>query len=250
MSLKVPRVIGHRGACAYAPENTVESILAAADVGAEWVELDVMLTRDSVPVIFHDDELDRTTNGFGNVADHDWAEIRELDAGSWFGESFSNVRVPSLEEALEAIIGRGLGLNLEIKPTPGRERETAEIALDVLSRVWDDHDKLLISSFQYTSLEVAHDMAPDWHRGILFDDAGDMPENWQEIMEYLGGSTVNIGRKVATRELIEDIIDFGKPVLIYTVNDPQQARLFESWGADGVFSDCPDVIMQNLMKVH
>ena len=250
MALKLPKVIGHRGARAYAPENTVESILAAADIGAEWVEIDVMLTRDLVPIIFHDDMLDRTTNGSGLVAAHDWSDLRALDAGLWFGESFDNVRIPSLEEALEAIIDKNLGLNLEIKPTPGREQETAETALDILSRIWDDHERLLISSFKYPCLEVAQNMAPDWYRGVLFDDDEDMPENWQEIVEYLNGSTVNIAQKLVTRELVEDIADFGKPSLVFTINDPQMARQYMGWGVDCVFSDCPDVIAQNLVKIH
>lgn len=250
MVLKLPKVIGHRGACAYAPENTIESIVTAADLGVEWVELDVMLTRDNIPVIIHDDTLDRTTDGHGNVADHDWADLKDLDAGSWYGDSFRDCRIPTLEEALDIIIDKNLGLNLEIKPTPGRERETAEIALDYLSRSWDDHERLLISSFQPVCLEIALDMAPDWYRGVLFDDDEEMPENWRDIVEYLDGTTVNIGQKIATRELIEDIIDFEKPVLVYTINDPQIARQLQAWGVDSMFSNNPDVILQNLMKVH
>lgn len=250
MVLKLPKVIGHRGACAYAPENTIESIVTAADLGVEWVELDVMLSKDNVPIIIHDDTLERTTNGFGNVADHDWEYLRELDAGGWYGDSFSEARIPTLEEALDTILVKNLGLNLEIKPSPGRERETAEIALDVLSRIWDDHERLLISSFQPVCLEVALDMAPDWYRGVLFDDDQEMPENWRDIVEYLDGTTVNIGKKIATRELIEDIIDFEKPVLVYTVNDVQLARQLQGWGVDSMFSNNPDVILQNLMKVH
>lgn len=250
MSLKLPKVIGHRGACAYAPENTIESILTAADIGAEWVELDVMLTQDGVPIIFHDDTLDRTTNGSGNVAETPYATIRELEAGSWYADSFAGIKIPTLEEALEILVAKNLGLNLEIKPTPGRERETAEAALDILSKYWDDHERLLISSFQLSCLETAQDMAPDWYRGVLFDDDEDMPENWRDLVEYVDGATVNIGKKIATRELVEDIADFEKPVLVYTVNDPQLARQLQGWGVDAVFSDCPDVIAQNLLKVH
>lgn len=250
MSLKLPKVIGHRGACAYAPENTIESILTAADIGAEWVELDVMLTQDSVPIIFHDDTLDRTTNGSGNVAETPYATIRALEAGSWYADSFAGIKIPTLEEALEILIDKNLGLNLEIKPTPGRERETAEAALDILSKYWDDHERLLISSFQLSCLETAQDMAPDWYRGVLFDDDEDMPENWRDLVEYVDGATVNIGKKIATRDLVEDIIDFEKPVLVYTVNDAQLARQLQGWGVDAMFSDCPDVIAQNLLKVH
>jgi glycerophosphoryl diester phosphodiesterase len=250
MTLKLPKVIGHRGACAYAPENTVESILTAADIGAEWAELDVMLTKDLIPVIFHDDTLDRTTNGYGNVADTLYADLQQLEAGSWFADSFSGIKIPTLEEAIEVLIDKNMGLNLEIKPTPGRERETAEAALDVLSRYWDDHDRLLISSFQLSCLEVAQDMAPDWYRGVLFGDDEEMPGNWKDLVDYVEAVTVNIGRKNASRELIEDIIDFEKAVLVYTVNDPQLARQLQGWGVDAVFSDCPDAIAQNLLKVH
>ncbi len=250
MTLKLPKVIGHRGTCAYAPENTIESVLTAADIGTEWVELDVMLTKDMVPIIFHDDTLDRTTNGHGNVADTLYSDIQQLEAGSWFSDGFSGIKIPTLEEVIEVLIDKNIGLNLEIKPTPGRERETAEAALDVLSRYWDDHDRLLISSFQLSCLEVAQDMAPDWHRGFLFDDDEDMPENWKDLVEYVDAVTVNIGRKIASRELIEDIIDFEKAILVYTVNDPQLARQLQGWGVDSMFSDCPDVIAQNLLKVH
>lgn len=250
MALKLPKVIGHRGACGYAPENTLESILTAADLGVEWVELDVMLTSDSVPIIFHDDTLDRTTNGAGNVADTPYSTIRDLEAGSWYADSFSGIKIPTLEEALDIIIDKNLGLNLEIKPTPGREIETAEAALDVLARYWDDHERLLISSFQLPCLETAMDMAPDWYRGVLFDDEQDMPENWRDIVDYVDAVTVNIGKKIAERQLIEDIIDFEKAVLVYTINDPHDARHLQAWGVDSFFSDCPDVILQNLLKVH
>jgi glycerophosphoryl diester phosphodiesterase len=250
MGLKLPKVIGHRGACAYAPENTLESILTAADLGTEWVELDVMLTADNVPIIFHDDTLDRTTNGAGNVAETPYSTIQQLEAGSWYGDSFSGVKIPTLEEALEVLIDKNLGLNLEIKPTPGRDRETAEAALDVLARYWDDHERLLISSFQLQCLEVAHEMAPDWCRGVLFDDDQDMPENWRDMVDYVAAATVNIGRKAATRDLVEEIIDFEKAVLVYTVNDPHEARHLQGWGVDAVFSDNPDVIAANLLKLH
>jgi glycerophosphoryl diester phosphodiesterase len=247
--IKLPPIIGHRGACAYAPENTIESIRTAADMGVKWVELDVMLTKDSVPIIFHDDTLDRTTNGSGNVADRDWKEIQELEAGSWFADSFAGIRIPTLDDALEAIIDLGLGLNLEIKPTPGREVETAAVALDVLSRVWDDHSNLLISSFQHVSLETALDLAPDWNRGLLLWH-DDMPPNWQELAKYLEAASVNISDQLASRECIEDIIDLKKAVAVYTINDPLRAQELQRWGVDAMFTDAPDLLQESLLRVN
>lgn len=248
MPLKLPSLIGHRGACGYAPENTLESIKTAADLGVEWVELDVKLTKDQFPIIFHDDDLDRTSNGHGPVAQATWEEIQHLEAGSWFSDGFSGAKIPSLEETLELLIDLKLGLNLEIKPCPGREIETAEVALDMLSRIWDDHDRLLISSFSHVSLETAHDMAHDWARGLLLEE--EWPPNWKDLAEYLHVTTVNIDGNACTREQVEDIIDAGYPIAAYTINDPPRARLLRSWGVDCLFSDVPDVIAENMIKVH
>ncbi|MDH5721914.1 MAG: glycerophosphoryl diester phosphodiesterase [Alphaproteobacteria bacterium] len=248
MPLKLPKIIGHRGCAAYAPENTLEGIHMAADMGVEWVEFDVKLTKDEVPILFHDSTLDRTTSGTGNVADRTYKEIMELDCGSWFGESFIGIQIPTLEQAIDVLIERGLGLNLEIKPCPGREKETAEIALDLLSTIWDDHDRLLISSLQPVSLEVACDMAADWHRGLLLPE--EWPENWAELVDYLQVSTVNVNANNVTRDQIESIIDKEKQILAYTVNNPDQARLLQSWGVDGFFSDCPDVLEEGIFSVH
>lgn len=248
MALKLPKVIGHRGAAAYAPENTLEGIHTAADMGIDWVELDVKLTKDDVPIIFHDDTLDRTTNGSGPVSERTYSEIKALEAGSWFGDSFAGITIPTLEEAVDVLLQRELGLNLEIKPCPGRERETAEVALDMLSQIWDDHDRLLISSFQHVSLEAAQEMAADWARGLLLPE--EWPENWAELAEYLSVTTINLNGNTATRDQVEMAIDAEKAVLAYTINDPITLRELQGWGVDGFFSDEPDVIKENLLTVH
>lgn len=247
-ALKLPSVIGHRGAAAFAPENTLESIRTAAEIGVKWVELDVKLTKDSVPIIFHDDTLERTTNGYGNVADAKYEDIKDLEAGLWFSEGFTGVVVPTLEEALEVILKHDLGVNFEIKPCPGREIETAEVMLDVLSQAWDDTSKLLISSFQHVSLETAFDMVPDFHRGFLLED--EWPENWQELADYLQVSTINFNGNTATREQVEELIDLQKPVCAYTINDPFRAKTLRQWGVDAFFTDDPETIHEKLFRSH
>ncbi|MBU0800851.1 MAG: glycerophosphoryl diester phosphodiesterase [Alphaproteobacteria bacterium] len=250
MALKLPPIIGHRGACGYAPENTIESVRTAHELGAKWVELDVKLTKDGTPIIFHDEDLDRTTNGAGPVMLATLEDIRQLEAGSWFGDSFAGIAVPTLEEMVDVLLELGLGLNLEIKPCPTREVETAEAALDVLSRIWDDHDSLLISSFSHVSLEAAQSVASDWKRGLLIHDENELPANWRDICDYLDCATVNINQEIATRDAIESIMDFERQVAVYTVNDPMVARRLQSWGVDSLFTDVPDVIAENILTVH
>jgi len=238
--IDLPKIIGHRGAAAYAPENTIAGIHTAADMGCSWVELDVKLTKDSVPVIFHDDTLERTTNGSGKMADITYAELQDLDAGSWFGESFAGEPVPTLEEALEAIIERDLGFNLELKPCPSREVETTEAALDMLATYWDEHNRLLLSSFQIQCLEICLDAAPDWARGYLVDDP--VPESWMDIARHLNPSTINLNGNAVTADDIEVFKSYGKPLLAYTINDEDRADWLFDHGVKAIFSDQPDLV--------
>lgn len=249
MALKLPKVIGHRGAAAYAPENTIEGIHTAADIGVKWVELDVKLTKDDVPILFHDDDLERTTNGHGLVAEITYEELKQLEAGSWFSDSFAGIKIPTLEEAIDALIERDLGLNLEIKPCPGREKDTAEIALDILSQYWDNHDGLLISSFEHVSLEAAMDVATDWPRGLLLG-GDEISDNWLELADYLHVKTINFGTQLVTPEIISTTLENDYIPLVYTVNEPELARELQSIGVKTVFSDEPDVIMENMLSVH
>lgn len=246
--LKLPTVIGHRGAAAFAPENTLESIRTAAEIGVKWIELDVKLTKDSVPIIFHDDTLERTTNGYGNVADTNYEDIKELEAGLWFSEGFTGVVVPTLEEAMDVILQHDLGVNFEIKPCAGREVETAEIMLDVLSRSWDSLDNILISSFQHVSLETAFDMVPDFARGFLLED--EWPENWKELIDYLEISTINFNGNKTSREQVEELMELQKPLCAYTINDPQKAKILRQWGVDAFFTDDPETVNDGLFRKH
>lgn len=243
MKLKLPKVIGHRGACGYAPENTLASFHTAADMGVSWVEFDVKLTKDNVPIVFHDDDLFRITGRDGKVADTLWADLKDMDAGSHFGDSFIGEPIPTLEDVLEVCINRGLGVNIEIKPCPGREVETTEIALDHASRIWpDDMPPPLISSFQYTSLETARDMAYGWPRGFLIDGNEKRPENWLELMHYIEPSSLHCDGNAAKGEDFTLYLETGLPVCCYTINDPAQAETLFDLGVTAVFSDVPDLI--------
>ena len=249
MPLLLPALIGHRGACAYAPENTLESLRTAAEMGAKWVEIDVKLTSDGVPILMHDDLLDRTTNGFGPVAERTLADLRDLEAGSWFADSFSGIKIPTLEEAIDVLLELNLGLNLEIKACPGREVETAEATLDILSRVWDEPDRLLLTSWSPVALETALDMAPEWPRELPLR-MEDFEGNWQELADYVEAAAIALDGNACTREQVEAIMDSERQVLAYTINDPQRAQILRSWGVDGLLTDAPDVLAPVLAQAR
>ncbi len=237
----LPRLIGHRGAKENAPENTLASIREAARQGAAWVEVDVALTRDGVPVVIHDETLERTTSGTGPLAGIDWADLQRLDAGSWFAPAFAGERVPSFDALLDLVLELGLGLNAEIKPTPGRGVETAETALNTLKRHWPPDDlnggrPLLVSSFEPECLDVAKALAPEIPRGYLLWDP---PADWTAVADRIDAATINVEHGRQSAESIAAYRATGRPVLAYTVNDAARARTLFEWGVSAVFTDAP-----------
>jgi glycerophosphoryl diester phosphodiesterase len=234
----LPPVIGHRGAAACAPENTLAGLRKAKALGCRWVEFDVRLTADSRPVLLHDDRLERTTNGRGRVSALTFAAVRRHDAGKWFHSSFAEERVPSLEEALMLLAELGLGANVELKAARGKEAATGAVVAELLARSWRaDPALLLISSFQRCALAAARDRAPHIARGILFRR---VPKNWRNVAAGLGCVTIHADQQRLRPALLSEIRRAGYPLLAYTVNDPERAKILFDLGVKSVFSDVPD----------
>jgi glycerophosphoryl diester phosphodiesterase len=247
--VKLPRIIGHRGAAENAPENTLESFRAAAAEGAQWVEFDAKLTADNAVIILHDDDLDRTTTGKGPAKLKTLAELQSLDAGAWFkpgtAPGFAGARIPTLKDTVALLDELGLSANVELKPCPGRERETASVIMDVLRRIWPRAKPLpLISSFVPECLRVAQAEAPEFPRGLLLDEH---PLDWLAQARGVGAVSVNIGDQVATPDWCREIKAAGYGLLVYTVNDAARAAQLFAWGVDGVFTDAPGRLLAKLV---
>jgi glycerophosphoryl diester phosphodiesterase len=238
---ELPSVIGHRGAMMWAPENTLASFRKAAALGAPWVEFDVRLSKDGRCVVLHDDTLERTTSGSGRADLLTLGELRDLDAGRWFGAAFSGERIPSLEETVELLAELSLGANVEIKPAPGAERATGKAVGEALARIWPHRlPPPLLSSFKEEALAAAREAAPALARGLLVKE---IPIDWAWRMAALGCVTLHCDhRRLAARRAAE-IAAAGVPLLCYTVNDPVRAVELWRWGVVSVFSDCPDRLL-------
>ncbi len=236
-----PKVIGHRGACAYAPENTLASFRKAAEQGARWVEFDVRLTRDGDLVLMHDDTLKRTTNGTGRVIDHDGASLTKLDAGSWFGAAFAGERVPTLAECIALLADLKLGADIEIKTAPAATPATAAALARILDAHWPQAaPPPLISSFEVSALEAMKALAPQWPRGVLVQK---LEGEWRRLLDRLDAATFILDHRPLSEESVAAALQGGRPVLCYTVNDPSRARDLFDWGVSGVFTDRPDAIL-------
>jgi glycerophosphoryl diester phosphodiesterase len=228
--LQLPKVIGHRGAMAYALENTLESVREAAGRGATWVEIDVKLTADGVPILMHDDSLKRTMGIDRLVARTPRADLPAA--------------VPTFEAAIECFRALGLGCNVEIKPCEGREAETGRVAVETLRRCWPASlPAPLLSSFKGASLRAARDAAPEFARALLVSE---LSEDWQARAEAVGAVGMNVGRRRLTAAGAVAVKRAGYTMSVWTVNDPDEARAIVGMGADCIITDRPDVILRAL----
>lgn len=236
-ALSLPRIIGHRGAAATAPENTLAGIRQAKREGAGWVEFDVKLSADGHAILMHDDTLDRTTTGTGPVRAATLDQIQALDAGVRFGAAWAGEKVPTLAEALALLSELGMGFNLEIKPCPGREEETARTAMAEVLRGWPPGGPApVISSFSAAALAAAKLAAPALVRGYLVKR---LPPTWRSEVERLGCSVVHLGWRGLARAEVQAVKAAGLPLVVWTVNERPRAEELLRWGADSLISDCP-----------
>jgi glycerophosphoryl diester phosphodiesterase len=228
--LQLPKVIGHRGAAAHAPENTLASFREARRRGASWVEADIVLTADGVPIVMHDESLKRTM-GIDRLV----AETRRADLPA---------DVPTFEEAIACWGELGLGCNVEIKPTEGREAETARAVVETLRRCWPAHlPEPLLSSFKDAALAAAHQAAPEFARALLIVQLAD---DWRTRAEAVAAIGINTDGKHLTAHRAVEIRKAGYLLGVYTINDADVARALVGMGVHYVFTDAPDVILAAL----
>lgn len=233
-----PRLIVHRLGGALAPENTLAGLAIAARLGCKAVEFDVMLSKDGVPLVIHDEMLERTTNGTGRVADHEANALRLLDAGSKHHAAFDGEKIPTFVEVLDICQRCGILPNVEIKPSRGFDVETAEATVSTILEHWRGVTLPLLSSFSYAALERARDMAPHLPRAL---EVVEVPVDWQAQVDALACVGFHASAADNDLECLSECRRHGLQMAIWTVNDRQQAETFFAAGMDAVFSDRPDI---------
>lgn len=227
--------IGHRGACGYAPENTLSSVDLAIEMGCPWIELDVYHV-DGELLVIHDDTLDRTTNGTGDVMDQSVAYLRSLDAGD-------GQQIPTLKEVIELIDHRA-GINVELKG-PVTSEAVVSLIHGYQTKGWHA-DEFLISSFQHQQLEAVRKIDQEVKLGALFGRATD---NLVEKAQRLDAYAINIGKRLAQKQLIDQAHEAGLKVYVYTVNAEEDIVQMLRLKVDGVFTNYPDRVFKVLGEV-
>ncbi len=230
-----PKLFAHRGGGSLAPENTLAAVKIGQSLGYRAHEFDVKLSGDGVAMLLHDETLERTTSGQGRACDFTWKQLSELDAGAWYSEAFRGERPASFQAVARQLLSRGGMANVEIKPTPGFERETGAAVAREAARLWSGAKvPPLLSSFSFDALMAAKEAAPELPRGWLIGEFSDA--DWKRL-EDLGAVSLHTDHKKLDPANLKRLHDRGYRVMLYTVNDPATAEQLFASGADGLFTD-------------
>ncbi|HSW68814.1 MAG TPA: glycerophosphodiester phosphodiesterase [Gammaproteobacteria bacterium] len=245
------RIIAHRGASVLAPENTLSAFRTAYEIGAKWVEFDVMLAACGEVVVIHDETLDRTTNGSGKVCDYPYSYLKTLDAGSWFNPAFSGEKIPTLAEVAKLLREYNLIANIEIKPFLGKEDETVKNVLNVINECWQpSNHPPLISSFSRKVLECVRQYSSTHYLALLMDE---WELDWERYCNELNCIAVDVNHRILNQARVAEVKSTGRFLLSYTVDLPERAENLFDWGVDAVFSNCPasmNVFLQPFTEFH
>ncbi|WP_055108719.1 glycerophosphodiester phosphodiesterase [Paenibacillus ihumii] len=212
--------VAHRGFSGKAPENTMAAMeMAMQDPYVQWVEVDVQLTKDGIPILIHDFTLNRTTNGRGPVGERTWEELRRLDAGSWKSKMFKGERLITLGEFLKAVCGR-LRANIEIKTKGNMYPGIEEKVIAEIQRHRMEHD-VVLTSFEPRILARIKEIACGIRTGLIIDSR---PEDLLLRMQLLRCSFLSISHRYLTADLASRAAKLGIAVMAWTIDDARTMR--------------------------
>ena len=239
-TLKLPKLIGHRGVKDLCPENTLESILKAFDLGLSFVEIDVKISKDRVPILLHDDTLDRTTNGSGLAIDYDYENIKKLDAGKFFYKENTNIFVPKLEDILSLFTNYNGNLNIELKPNKKFEKENVYQIYKIIKNI--NQIDIFFSSFDMISILEISKLYPQSIRSFLLDDFKEY--NIDDLISISINHDLKIcglNIDLVTADIIKKIKESNMAITVYS---DKNINLFSandifSIGVDSIFVDNP-----------
>jgi glycerophosphoryl diester phosphodiesterase len=234
-SLTRPVIFAHRGASAHAPENTLAAFELALAQGADAIELDVKLSADGHAVVIHDGTVDRTTGAQGRVWEMPLADLRSLDAGSFFSERFSGEKIPTLEEVFDAV-GRRTFINVELTNYDTPRDHLVETVCSLVKK-FGLQKRVLFSSFHMSALSSARSYLPEIPRGLLATD--DWRGIWVRSFVFAFGDyqALHPNVKDASPQQVQYAHRLGRRVHVWTVNAEADMRRLFKWGVDGIFTD-------------
>lgn len=236
-------VIAHRGASAYYPENTMAAFKGAVEMEAEMIELDVMLSSDGVPMVFHDAKLNRHSSGKGLLSYHTSEELKALDAGSWFDQAFAGEEIPTLEEVLAFASGT-IALNIEIKTEAVTDQRSGGVEEKCLALVkeYGMENHVLFSSFDYRAVTHLKELDPDIPVALLYNRSQVDSKIPSDLIKTYRADAFNCSYQQLKKGWSEDLKKHNIPHFIYTVDHPDRMQRLLDAGVSGIFTNKPDLL--------
>lgn len=228
-------IYAHRGASKLAPENTMPAFELARAAGADGIETDVQLTKDQIPVLIHDENLRRTTNGTGFVQDYTYAQLRLLDAGSWFSPKFSDIYIVTLDEFLRWFRDQPMFLNVELKTNVIEYKNIERIVYESLKR-YHVLERTVISSFNPDSLIRMKEINPAVETAFL---TSTKMRNLPQYAKSLDCDSLHVKHRLLDKKLVKRCHKENLNLRIYTVNRPPMMKKCFQLGVNGIFTDVP-----------
>ncbi len=240
--LPSPVIFGHRGASAHAPENTLASFQLALAQGADAIELDAKLSADGQVMVFHDPTLDRTTDGTGRLSQKTLAELRALDAGSFFSDKFRGEKIPLLDEVFEAV-GKKMFINVELTNYAAPRDRLVEKVCELIGRHALEKS-VLFSSFLASNLSRAARLLPEVPRGLLA--LGGWMGAWARSFGFDFGEYHALHPCLPDVNLrqVQRVHRLKRRIHVWTVNDAGDMLRLKEWGVDGIFTDDPQLALR------
>ncbi len=236
--------IAHRGASGDYPENTMLAFFSAKNLGCDGIETDVQLTKDNIPVLIHDETVNRTTDGKGFVKDYTFSELVKLDAGSNLSNKFSCQPIPTLDELMNFAKNENLILNLELKNSIINYSNLEEIVLNKINE-YSLSDKIIISSFNHYSMKHFKDIAPNINVGLLYDLNIYRPEKYGK---FVGVDALHPSFHSLNSKIVEDCHNENIRINTYTVNTPKDMQTMLKLKVDGIITNYPGVLKKIMDK--
>lgn len=234
------KVWAHRGASAYAPENTLEAFLLAAEQGADGVELDVQLTKDGEMVVVHDEEIDRVSDGSGFVKDYTLAELKNLNFNKTHLE-YQNVKIPTLREVYEALKPTGMTINVELKTGIFWYKDLEKKVLE-LTKEMEMEDRVIYSSFNHYSIQQMKKIVPEAETAYLYSDV------ILNVAEYAKNTKVDglhpAVYHVKMADFLKEYLGSNLNVRVWTVNEKADMKWLIDAGVTAIITNYPDMAVQ------
>ncbi|MCI0478169.1 MAG: glycerophosphodiester phosphodiesterase [Anaerolineales bacterium] len=234
-----PLVIAHRGASAYAPENTLAAFNLAFEMGADGIELDVSLTQDGVPVVLHDDTVDRTTNGRGAINQLTLAQVQQLDASNKM-EKYRGEKSPTLEQVLRAVSARGI-VNIELKNLTLKYDGVEAATLAAIENA-GALARVMVSSFNPLALRRMYQLDPRIPRGLLYRPNLPIYLRRAWLRPLAHPTAMHPHYSMITRAFMTWARGKGYQVNTWTVDDPEETKRLIDLGVDGIITNKPDAL--------